>query len=79
MTVLLGAVTNIILDPLFIFVFSMGVKGAAIATVISQCISALWTLQFLTGKKTILKLKKKYFKLNFKYVKRIFHLEQQVL
>ncbi len=74
MTVLIGAILNIILDPLFIFVFNMNVKGAALATVISQFISALWTLQFLTGKKTILKLKKKYFKLNFKYVKRIFSL-----
>ena len=55
-TVLIGAGLNIILDPLFIFVFDMGVKGAAIATVISQGISALWTLLFLTGKKTKLKL-----------------------
>lgn len=74
MTVLLGAVTNIILDPLFIFVFSMGVKGAAIATVISQCISALWTLQFLTGKKTILKLKKEKMILKIKHVQKIFAL-----
>ena len=58
----------------FIFVLHMNVKGAAIATIISQGVSALWTLQFLTGKKTILKLKKKYFKLNFYYVKRIFSL-----
>lgn len=74
MTVLIGAVLNIILDPLFIFVLHMNVKGAAIATVISQGVSALWTLQFLTGKQTILKLRKKYFKLNFYYVKRIFSL-----
>ena len=74
MTVLIGAILNIILDPLFIFVLHMNVKGAAIATVISQGISALWTLQFLTGKQTILKLRKKYFKLNFYYVKRIFSL-----
>lgn len=58
MTVLIGAVLNIVLDPLFIFVLHMNVKGAAIATVISQFVSALWTLQFLTSKKTILKLRK---------------------
>ncbi len=56
LTVLLGAGLNIVLDPIFIFVFDMGVKGAAIATVISQAVSALWTLLFLTGKKTKLKL-----------------------
>ena len=74
MSVLIGAILNIILDPLFIFVLHMNVKGAAIATVISQGVSGLWTLQFLTGKQTILKLRKKYFKLNFYYVKRIFSL-----
>lgn len=57
MTVLLGAVANIILDPVFIFVFHMGVRGAALATILSQCLSAVWILLFLTGKKTILKLK----------------------
>lgn len=57
MTVLLGAVTNIILDPIFIFVLNMGVRGAAVATVISQGLSAVWIVHFLTGKKTILKLK----------------------
>ncbi len=51
-TVLIGAGLNIILDPIFIFVFDLGVKGAAIATVISQAVSAIWTLIFLTGKKT---------------------------
>ena len=56
MTVLLGAVLNIVLDPLLIFVFDMGVRGAAVATVISQGASALWVLLFLTGKKAILKL-----------------------
>lgn len=56
LTVLLGAVTNIILDPLFIFVFGMGVKGAALATIISQCLSAVWVLKFLTGKRAVLKL-----------------------
>ena len=59
MTVIIGAVTNIILDPVFIFAFSMGVRGAALATVISQALSALWALQFLRGKRTILRLKRK--------------------
>lgn len=57
LTVILGAVVNIILDPLFIFVFDMGVKGAALATVIAQGCSAVWVLKFLTGKKAILRLK----------------------
>lgn len=69
LTVLLGAVTNIILDPIFIFGF--GVRGAAIATVISQFVSALWTLRFLTGKKTILKIKRSCLKLKYDYVTRI--------
>ncbi|MGN0480721.1 MAG: MATE family efflux transporter [Lachnospiraceae bacterium] len=57
-TVVAGAVFNIILDPLFIFVLDMGIKGAAIATVISQFISAVWVIAFLNGRKTILKIKK---------------------
>ena len=57
LTTVIGAVTNIILDPILIFGFQMGVQGAAIATVISQAVSAAWILSFLTGKKTILKLK----------------------
>ena len=57
LTVLIGAVLNIILDPVFIFVFHLGVKGAAIATVISQMASALWIVLFLTGKETLLKLR----------------------
>ena len=62
-TVVIGAVINIVLDPIFIFGFHMGVKGAALATIISQAVSAIWVLRFLTGKKTILKLQKKYFRL----------------
>ena len=58
LTVLLGAVLNILLDPLFIFVLDMGVRGAALATVISQAVSCVWVLRFLTGKKALLKLKK---------------------
>lgn len=68
MTVLLGAVANIILDPIFIFVFGMGVRGAALATIISQALSAAWILKFLTGKKTILKLKISAMKLEKKRV-----------
>lgn len=57
-TTLIGAGLNILLDPLFIFVFKMGVQGAAVATVISQTVSCLWVLFFLSGNKTILKIKK---------------------
>jgi len=64
MTVLIGAVCNIILDPVFIFELNMGVKGAAIATVISQFISMVWILKFLTGSKTELKIRKENLKLN---------------
>lgn len=57
MTVGLGAVVNIVLDPVFIFVLDMGVQGAALATVIAQGCSAVWVLKFLTGKRAILRLK----------------------
>lgn len=57
LSVIIGAVCNITLDPLFIFGFHMGVQGAALATIISQAISAVWVLSFLCGKKTILRLK----------------------
>lgn len=63
LTVLIGAICNIILDPIFIFGFSMGVKGAALATIISQAISCIWVIRFLIGGKTILKLRKKHFKI----------------
>ena len=63
MTTLIGAGINIVLDPVFIFVFDMGVEGAALATVISQIVSAVWILRFLMGKKTILRLKKVNMKL----------------
>ena len=68
MTVLIGAVTNIVLDPLFIFVFDMGVQGAALATIISQFFSALWAFSFLRGKKAILRLEWPYVKLRLKLV-----------
>jgi putative MATE family efflux protein len=57
LTTVIGAVINIILDPIFIFVLGMGVRGAALATVISQAVGAVWILRFLTGDKTVLKLK----------------------
>ncbi len=57
LTIVMGAVLNIVLDPLFIFVLNMGVSGAAVATVISQAVSALWVLRFLMGRKAIVRLK----------------------
>ena len=68
MTVIIGAGINIVLDPIFIFLFGMGVRGAALATVLSQAVSALWVLRFLTGKKTILKLKRENMKLRGKII-----------
>lgn len=65
LTVVIGAVTNIILDPIFIFGFNMGVQGAAIATVLSQALSAVWAFWFLSGKNTTLKLKRKNLKIDF--------------
>ena len=64
LTVLIGAVCNIALDPLFIFVLKMGVRGAAVATIISQAVSAAWVLRFLTGKQTVLRLKRAYFRID---------------
>lgn len=71
LTVLLGAAANIVLDPIFIFVLDMGVQGAALATVLSQMLSAVWIVQFLSGKKTILRLKRSCFRLQAARVRRI--------
>lgn len=71
MTVALGAVLNIVLDPLFIFVLDMGVRGAALATVISQACSAAWVLRFLTGPRAQLKLRLRCMRLNGSLVRRI--------
>ena len=71
LTVLLGAVMNIILDPVFIFGLGMGVRGAAAATILSQGASALWVFRFLTGKKALLKLTGKSMKLEAGLVKEI--------
>ncbi|HHX37904.1 MAG TPA: MATE family efflux transporter [Clostridiaceae bacterium] len=70
-SVLIGAITNIVLDPIFIFLFNLGVKGAAIATVISQAVSAIFIIRFLTSRNSELKLRSKYFRLRPKLVKRI--------
>lgn len=70
-TVLVGAGFNILLDPLFIFVFHMGVQGAALATVISQFVSAIWVLRFLTGKKALFTLNLSAMKPDWKLIGRI--------
>ena len=59
LTTLIGAVLNLILDPVFIFGFHMGVSGAALATVLSQMVSCIWVLRFLTGKRALLRLQRK--------------------
>ena len=64
LTTVIGAIINIILDPIFIFLLNMGVKGAALATILSQGVGAIWILRFLTGKETILKLRKENMKLD---------------
>lgn len=66
LSVLIGAVLNIVLDPVFIFMFDMGVAGAAVATVISQAVSALWVMKFLTSSKSGLRIRKQYMRLNLK-------------
>ena len=71
MTVFLGALINIVLDPLFIFVFRMGVRGAATATVLSQAVSALWVLKFLTGRQAALRLTRDSLRLSARRVGRI--------
>lgn len=73
-SVLVGAAVNILLDPLFIYVFDMGVKGAALATVISQFFSALFILLFLFSKKATLRLEKRYMRLQSSIIKRMFSL-----
>ena len=74
LTVMLGAFTNIVLDPILIFGLDMGVQGAALATVISQGLSAAWVMKFLTGKKAILRLSKRAMHLEWKLVKEIIFL-----
>lgn len=67
-TILIGAALNIILDPIFIFGFHMGVSGAALATIISQAVSAVWVLRFLRGRKTKLRIERQYLQLKKEYV-----------
>lgn len=71
LTTILGAAANIALDPVFIFGVGMGVRGAALATVISQGLSAAWVLRFLTGKKALLKLRSDMIRINWKRTKSI--------
>lgn len=63
LTVMIGAIINIVLDPILIFGFNLGVKGAALATILSQAVSAIWVIAFLTGNKTIIKIKKEHLKI----------------
>lgn len=65
-SVLIGAVSNIILDPVFIFAFNMGVRGAALATIISQGFSCIWVVSFLCSKKSILRIKRKNLRINMR-------------
>lgn len=73
-TVLIGAIVNIILDPIFIFTFGMGIKGAAVATVIAQCMSAVWILLFLTSKQATLRMQLNYIRPDWKVLKKILSL-----
>ena len=74
LSVIIGAVSNIILDPIFIFGLNMGVSGAAFATIISQAISAMWVLNFLFGKKAIVPLKLNNIRINKSRTMEIFKL-----
>ena len=71
LTVIIGALLNLVLDPLFIFVLDMGVSGAALATIISQAISCAWVLRFLGGKKALLPLQARYLPLDLSIAKKI--------
>ena len=73
-SIIIGAVTNIVLDPIFIFGFDMGVRGAALATIISQAISAIWVLHFLFGKKVLIPIQFKYIRIRKEITKEIFKL-----
>ena len=73
-SIIIGAVTNILLDPIFIFGFDMGVRGAALATIISQTISAAWVLHFLFGKKVLIPIQFKYIRIRKEITTEIFKL-----
>lgn len=68
LSVLIGAVCNIVLDPIFIFGLGMGVRGAALATILSQAVSCIWVLNFLFGKRTFLKIRKRHLMLKSKII-----------
>lgn len=70
-SVLIGAIANIVLDPIFIFGFDMGVAGAAIATVISQALSAIYVIHFLTSDRSVIRIRKKYLKLDWKLMQKV--------
>ena len=71
LTIILGAVLNVILDPVFIFALNMGVRGAALATVISQAVSFLWVMRFLTGDKALMRLRREKMKPDFPLLREI--------
>lgn len=73
-TVIIGAIINLILDPIFIFLLKLGVRGAAIATIISQLVSAVWIIRFLCSKKATIKIQKENLKIDTSVVKKIFAL-----
>lgn len=74
LSIMIGAIVNLILDPIFIFVFGWGVQGAAVATVISQGVSAFWNLRFLLGAKSTLKIQLPYVRFDKKIIKNILSL-----
>ena len=67
-SVLIGAALNIVLDPVFIFALDMGVRGAALATVISQTVSAIWVIGFLCSKKAVMRIRRENLKLSGKII-----------
>ena len=71
LTIVIGALLNVALDPIFIFGLDLGVRGAALATIISQCVSCLWVLHFLTGKRAILRLRRSKMRLDGKLLREI--------
>ena len=74
LTVLIGALLNLVLDPLFIYAFHWGVQGAAAASVLSQMVSSLWVLRFLTGKRALLPLRTRFLRLDPEIVKKMLSL-----
>lgn len=74
LTTVIGAIINIVLDPILMFTFDMGVGGAALATILSQMVSAVWVLRFLTGKKALLKIKRSYLRIDRPLAKKIIKL-----